>query len=417
MRVLLWSSLSVSLTCGILFVEERQGEDTTVGITRTNNVRRVCYLKLPYYFMLDNYTAYLCTHLIVGFVKTLENGTLTMVRPSDPSQYKALLELKSCNPDLKVIVTTGINGYLNGSRTFSAMINTTEGRRKFVNGALSFVRENGFDGLDLDWEYPGYYKNNNATNNATGDKKNFCILLEELHDAFTNESDPRHCGVDLILSVPVSASKAYIDRGYDISCISKYADLVNLMSYNYHLFQPHRPFTRHNSPLFINEEELNSPRIDISNKTLFNTSYVNWTVPYLISLGLNASKLNVGIPVFGRTFHLTNSSDHDFLAPASGPGPGQKNSNGLVEYFWVCKFVMHWNTTTKYDNKSVAPYAYNETVWVAYNEKKAITAKVKWIVSNGYGGVMTYALTFDDVNNTCEGGRYPIHSLIRELLM
>ncbi|XP_077553057.1 chitinase-3-like protein 1 [Haemaphysalis longicornis] len=386
------------------------------GFNRTTNVRRVCYFKLPYYFALDNYTAYLCTHLIAGFVKTLDNGTLTMVRPSDPDQYNALLELKSCNQDLKIIVTTGINNYNNsGSRNFSVLVNTTEGRRQFVDGALTFVRKNGFDGLDLDWEYPGHPKNTNDTNDATGDKKNFCLLLEELHNAFTNKSDPQHRGVDLILSVALSASRDNIDRGYNISCISEYADLINLMCYNYHLYQPNRNYTRHNSPLFINEEELSSPRIKEKDKELFNTSYVNWTVPYLMSLNLNASKLNVGIPVFGRTFNLTNSSDHDFLAPASGPGPGP--SKGLMEYFWVCQFVNDSNTTTKYDNKSVAPYAYNETVWVAYNEEKAIRAKVNWTVSNGYGGVMTYALTFDDVNDTCKGGRYPVHSLIRDLLL
>ncbi|XP_077556361.1 chitinase-3-like protein 1 [Haemaphysalis longicornis] len=389
---------------------------TVHGPYKRSDVRRVCYVTLPYYPKPERKTAFLCTHLIAGFVKTLPNGTLKMVRPSDPGQYQDLLDLKTCNPRLKVLVTTGVNNYnnRNDSTMFSILVNTSLGRRKFVDGALAFLRQYGFDGLDLDWEYPGHYKNNNPTNNATGDKKNFALLLKELRIAFRNTSDPGYCK-PLLLSVPVSATKSYIDAGYDIRNISKFADLVNLMCYNYHLYQPYRNYTRHNSPLFKNQDELKSELISWKDKILFSTADVNWTVHYLINQSLAIKKLNVGLPVFGRTFSLADPEKHDFLAPATGPGPGI--GNGFIEYHWVCKFEKQNGTTRMYHNKTEAPYVYNKTVWVAYNEKRAITAKVEWVVSNKYGGVMTYALNFDDINNTCQAGNYPIHTLIRDLLL
>ncbi|XP_077553060.1 chitinase-3-like protein 1 [Haemaphysalis longicornis] len=389
------------------------------GTSNRSEVRRVCYITLPYYPKPGNYTAHLCTHIIAGFVKTLQNGTLKMVRDTDPEQYQDLINLKSCNPNLKVLVTTGINNYNNrtDSRMFSKLVNDSKGRSDFVNGSLTFLREYGFDGLDVDWEYPGHKTNDpNKTKSPPEDKENFVLLLKELQEAFRNESQKRQCG-DLLLSVPVSATQSYIDNGYDIANISKYADLVNVMCYNYHLFHKKKNYTRHNSPLYKNEEELKSPILNNQTREFFSKAYVKWTVDYLtVNLSLNASKMNVGLPVFGRTFELANKANHSFLAPATGPGPGS-GGNGFVTYLWVCKFVNQTNTSKAYDNKTVAPYAYNDTVWVAYNEEEAIRTKVEWTVNNSYGGVMTYALNMDDVNNTCGHGHYPIHTLIRNLLV
>ena len=42
-----------------------------------------------------------------------------------------------------------------GSTKYSEMASTAERRKTFIDSVVVMLQENDFDGLDLDWEYPG----------------------------------------------------------------------------------------------------------------------------------------------------------------------------------------------------------------------------------------------------------------------
>ena len=64
------------------------------------------------------------------------------------------MALKERNPDLKVLFSVG--GWTAGGWVFSQMAETAERRRMFTASVLHFLSYFGLDGMDLDWEMPGY---------------------------------------------------------------------------------------------------------------------------------------------------------------------------------------------------------------------------------------------------------------------
>lgn len=54
-----------------------------------------------------------------------------------------------------ILVTLAIGGWNEGSANYSKLASDPERRATFVKQSLDFIRKHNFDGLDLDWEYPG----------------------------------------------------------------------------------------------------------------------------------------------------------------------------------------------------------------------------------------------------------------------
>ena len=58
------------------------------------------------------------------------------------------------NPKLKILLAVG--GWLFGTRNMTLMLSTEANRTEFVNSSYHYIQNYGFDGLDLDFEYPGH---------------------------------------------------------------------------------------------------------------------------------------------------------------------------------------------------------------------------------------------------------------------
>ena len=108
------------------------------------------------------------------------------------------------------------------------MVKTTQTRKTFIDSSIAFLRKNGFDGFDLDWEYPA-----GRGNSPPGDKGRFTLLCDELLAAFVAEA-AKSGKERLLLTGAVPAGYKKIDAGYEVDKIAKSLDWINLMTYDLH---------------------------------------------------------------------------------------------------------------------------------------------------------------------------------------
>jgi chitinase len=121
--------------------------------------------------------------------------------------YHRTLQLKQTNPDLKVLI--GVGGWNHGPEEFSKMVHSSYLRKSFSRKTIAFMKKHKFDGLDVDWEYPGSRNGSQPT-----DKQHFTTLLKELKEAFKPYK--------YLLTIGVAAGKTSIDAAYEIKKIAEY---------------------------------------------------------------------------------------------------------------------------------------------------------------------------------------------------
>ncbi|CAF0724867.1 unnamed protein product [Didymodactylos carnosus] len=339
-------------------------------------------------FYPENIDPTLCTHIIYAFGQ-IKDGVIAAYEWNDEDSewstgmMSRMMALKKQNPSLKVLL--GVGGWNHGSGKFSDMVQNTTSRNTFVRTAVIYLQMHKFDGLDLDWEYPGSRDGSRPT-----DKVFYTTLLQELKRAFQPYG--------LLLSAALAAGKSTIDAGYEISNVCNLLDLVNIMAYDLHGSWETK--TGINSPLFGRSSETGADKI-------LNT---DWVIQYWISNGCSPSKINMGMALYGRTFRLSSPSQHDIGAPANGAGAaGQFTGEaGFLSYYEICqKLQQGW--TSVYDEESKGNYAYKNSDWVGYDDMYTIAYKAQYAQKMGLKGLMFWALDLDDFSGSfCNQGKYPL---------
>src|SRR5690554_1056789 len=294
------------------------------------------------------------THVIHAFAWPTSSGSIEMYSGMPSSQLIQSVH----NAGKKIVLAFGGWGQSAG---FAPMAADSTARANFINNVVQLFHQHGYDGIDLDWEYPS---------NVT-EGKNLTKLVKELRERFYIENP------EWTISMAVGAG-SWSGQYIEYQILKDYVEWIGVMTYDFHgSWTSH---AGHNSPLY---HPSNCPdgSCDSGVKYLINTRQVP------------KNKVLMGIPFYGREFNASglyqprtgNTADLSYNATLT------RINSGTWEYYW--------------DDFSRVPYLLNNehTKFVTYESPQSIVEKCSYALSNGLKGVMMWALGQDVV-----GGDQPL---------
>ncbi|GAA1527639.1 glycosyl hydrolase family 18 protein [Dactylosporangium maewongense] len=325
--------------------------------------------------------------------------------------YNQLRKLKAKYPNLKVLISLGGWTY---SKYFSDAAATPASREKLVRSCIDMYLKGNlptynnaggagsaagiFDGIDLDWEWPG--AEGHAGNHwGAQDKANNTLLLAEFRrqmDALSATSGKRY-----LLTAFTPADPAKIAAGWDISrtdgtpSVFDYMDFANVQGYDFHgagsdnSWEPNR--TGHQGNLYGDAQDPYSFTFSVQNAVAAYTS-----------AGVNPRQLTVGFAFYGRGWQgVAAGSTNGEWQTATGAAPGQfAEEAGTRGYANLLAMVP--NCTVYHDVQSIATSCYTGPggQWWTFDDTWSIAQKTAWVKQQNLLGGMIWEMSGDTTSGT-----------------
>ncbi|RPH94341.1 MAG: hypothetical protein EHM72_15690, partial [Calditrichaeota bacterium] len=271
------------------------------------------------------------------------------------------------NAQKKVFVALG--GW-SDSGGFSPMAASSSTRANFINNITTFCLTHGYDGVDLDWEYPA--------NDA--DKQNLNLLVSELKAHWAQVAP--HLG----LSIAVAATD-WSAHYVDVTFLAPYVEWFGVMTYDYHgSWSDH---TGHLSPLYLD------PRDPGQCGAVDNSIYDY----YHNQRGVAYDKLVCGVPFYGKKF--TKATE-----------PYQPNKFRATDLLYS-EIVVLSGYTYKWDSVAQVSYLSGSSSFITYNDPVSAQKTCQYAKDKAIKGVMMWELSQDVLTD----GSQPLLDIIGEEML
>lgn len=213
-----------------------------------NDFKVIGYSMNPASEIVQQHAATYITDLIYFSIEPNPDGTLATERltPEGLAATKAMAQ----NHGIRIYLAVGGWGR---STHFAEVAATADSRARFINNMIALCQRHGFEGIDLDWEFP----------EGKSQYEDYATLLVETKAAFAQH--------DLVLSAALSPWQKLNPKAY------KALDRVHLMAYDFP--QKHSTF----------DDSTNAVRT-------------------FLSLNIPKKKLYFGVPFYGRNIDERNKS-------------------------------------------------------------------------------------------------------------
>jgi chitinase len=343
--------------------------------------------------------------------------------PSNPNQhlfgnFNQLRKLKAAHPNLRVEISIG--GWT-GSTYFSDVAATAASRQAFVASCIDlFIRGNlptggwpdqaggigaaagVFDGINVDWEFPGVDPGNGAHYSPT-DRINATALLQEFRSQLDQVGAAT--GTHYLLTNDIPGGNLHSTGSWQLPEVAQTVDWIDLMAFDFH--GGWESWTDFNSPL---RRDPGAPPVGGVDESTWSTA---GSVQYFLENGVPAHKLSLGIPFYGKEYVGVSSANRGLYQP-HGPQPANDSPSyhDLVDTGLADANLTPIGPTaakgngagvngfTRYvSGQALAPWLYNPSLYggtfISYVDPQAIAARLALVRALDLRGAWAWEISND----------------------
>lgn len=294
------------------------------------------------------------THINIAFGTLHRDGT---VSGADHDKVKMIPLFRQWNPQIKVILSfVQAEGEADA---FSACCRDENLRKKAAAAMAELVEQVGLDGVDLDWEYPCVPSNGSDTDYR--DKPLFTLFCKEIREALSKLPGERK-----LLTIAAGADVYYVNC-VELPELMQYLDYICVMTYD--LKCGFHALAGHHTALYSNIGDVFRNSCDQALR-LFHAA------------GVEKERLLMGAAFYSRKWEGLKDRNHGLLEISkTGGGYGPDYDLLAAEYLNKNGFVRYW------DEEAQAPYLFNGSCFLSYDDAESLTKKAEYVKREGYGGV------------------------------
>ncbi|KAI0124098.1 family 18 glycosyl hydrolase [Xylariales sp. AK1849] len=350
----------------------------TIGYYESWASTRKCQSVLPEDLNLNGFTH-------INFAFAFFDPQSFQIAPMDSNSGTLLSRftaLKDKHSGLETWISVGGWSFTDPGPTrsaFSDMSSSAGNRKQFIDGLISFMDHYGFDGVDLDWEYPQA----DDRGGITADKANYVSLVKELRSAFGNRYG---------ISITLPTSYWYLQH-FDLAAIQPNVDWFNFMTYDLH-------------GVWDAQSTALGPHIAPHT----NITEIDMGLDLLWRSGVQPAKVVLGLGWYGRSFTLTDPSCNtpngvcEFSGGADA-GPCS-DASGILTLQEIKDVISANNVQPVWDKTAGVKWiTWDSNQWISYDDDDTFDQKRKFANSRCLGGTMVWAI--DQVDQTADNGLAP----------
>ncbi|EFQ96937.1 killer toxin alpha/beta [Nannizzia gypsea CBS 118893] len=333
---------------------------------------RPCDRKLPTDLDLTG-----LTHLNFAFAFfDPKSFSITPMTDTTAKLYKSFTGLKDKHQWLETWISIGGWSFNNDgnnpdTRTaFSRMVGSAANRRAFISSLENFMQTYGFNGVDIDWEYPAAHDRGGVA----ADTGNLAELVAEMRAAW---------GKSYGITATLPLSYWYL-QGFDVKTMQEYVDWFNVMSYDIHgVWDANTRF----------QGQYIRPHT--------NLTEIKQGLDLLWMAGVAPEKVTLGVGWYGRSFTLADpscSQPNGVCQFTEGGKPGRcTNSAGTLSIAEIKAIIASGAATQYLDSEAAVRWmTWDNNQWVSYDDGATTLQKIQAANSLCLGGIMIWALDQDN---------------------